>query len=380
MAVAGMCIPVGHAVNGVAGASKDVIARATIKTVGKEILKDQVFDYASGNITQYATKKWSLNQTESTLLNLGLSAGLDFGSDMVDQKIHGKPFTDGMSYEDAKRYNAYNRELEAGTHNPHPGMSVEDVGRWKLAEGKVNEHIAVSKVDTDAVLGVRIKELEVQRKLANGASAKAVVGEGSTVTNVKSSSLADDVLDTEIIMKPTAHKQTEFASTYEARLNQTPSIENKKVQFVGTRGESLAILKPPPDPALEKWLKDAGVDGILYSNAIPDFSPVSRAEVEIEYMLGSVGPNGNKARNLNFQQANAQLASMLNESPEMAKEFGFEAGNIKISDIEKYRIKNDLTWHELNDGKTLQLVPSDINITFGHLGGVGEINAGLFKK
>ncbi len=180
MAVAGMCIPVGHAVNGVAGASKDVIAKATIKTVGKEILKDQVFDYASGNITQYATEKWLLNRTESTLLNLGLSAGLDFGSDMVDQKIHGKPFTDGMSYEDAKRYNAYNRELEAGIHNPHPGMSVEDVGRWKLAEGKVNEHIAVSKVDTDAVLGVRLKELEIQRNLANGAGTKAVAGESGS--------------------------------------------------------------------------------------------------------------------------------------------------------------------------------------------------------
>lgn len=57
-----------------------------------------------------------------------------------------------------------------------------------------------------------------------------------------------------------------------------------------------------------------------------------------------------------------------------------EAGNIKVSDIEKYRVKNDLTWHELNDGRTVQLVPSEINSSFGHLGGVGEINAGIYKK
>lgn len=127
-------------------------------------------------------------------------------------------------------------------------------------------------------------------------------------------------------------------------------------------------------------LNEAGVDGILYRNAVPDFSPVSRAEVEIDYMLGGNGATGNKARDLNFQQANAKLAEKLNESPQLAQAFGMEAGNIKVSDIEKYRVKNDLTWHELNDGRTVQLVPSEINSSFGHLGGVGEINAGIYKK
>ncbi|MCX2822932.1 HNH endonuclease [Bacillus amyloliquefaciens] len=41
--------------------------------------------------------------------------------------------------------------------------------------------------------------------------------------------------------------------------------------------------------------------------------------------------------------------------------------------------KNKLTWHELNDVKTMQLVPTKINSEFGHLGGVGEINAGAFN-
>ena len=38
-----------------------------------------------------------------------------------------------------------------------------------------------------------------------------------------------------------------------------------------------------------------------------------------------------------------------------------------------------LTWHELNDVKTIQLVPTEVNGKFGHLGGVREINAGAFK-
>ena len=35
--------------------------------------------------------------------------------------------------------------------------------------------------------------------------------------------------------------------------------------------------------------------------------------------------------------------------------------------------------HELNDTKTMQLVPTEINATFGHLGGVGEINSGAYE-
>ena len=72
-------------------------------------------------------------------------------------------------------------------------------------------------------------------------------------------------------------------------------------------------------------------------------------------MLGGKGSMGNKARDLNFQQANSKLAEQLNNSPELAKSFGLEAGDINPKDIEKYRVKNNLTWHELNDTKTMQL-------------------------
>lgn len=59
------------------------------------------------------------------------------------------------------------------------------------------------------------------------------------------------------------------------------------------------------------------------------FKTTTRSRVrEIDYMLGGTGANGNKARDLNFQQANAKLAEQLNESPELEKAFGMEAGNI----------------------------------------------------
>ena len=179
---------------------------------------------------------------------------------------------------------------------------------------------------------------------------------------------------------PPTFKQEEFASAYEERRNQTPLTEkNKKVGFEGVRGESLCTLKPPPDHKLQKILDEAGINGIEYKNGVPDFSPVAKAQVEIDYMLGGKGAKGNTARDYNFKQANEKLAGQLNNSPELAKQFGMEAGGITAKDIEKYRVKNKLTWHELNDGVTIQLVPTEINAKFGHLGGVGEINAGAFE-
>ena len=48
------------------------------------------------------------------------------------------------------------------------------------------------------------------------------------------------------------------------------------------------------------------------------------------------------------------------------------------ADVSRYRQSNGLTWHELNDGKHMHLVPTEINAEFTHVGGVGEINAGAY--
>ncbi|WP_404900636.1 HNH endonuclease [Priestia filamentosa] len=179
---------------------------------------------------------------------------------------------------------------------------------------------------------------------------------------------------------PPAFKQTEFASSYKSRYNQTPAPSNGTVEFKGARGESLCILKPPPDSQLQKILDEAGIDGIQYKNAVPDFLPTAKAQLEIDYMVGGIGGKfGTKARAINFKQADQKLAEQLNNSPELANQFGMTSGKIKAGDIADYREEYQLTWHELNDVKTIQLVPSQINSKFGHLGGVGEINAGAFR-
>ena len=82
-------------------------------------------------------------------------------------------------------------------------------------------------------------------------------------------------------------------------------------------------------------------------------------------MVGGKDKMGTKAREVNFVQADRKLAEQLNSSQELAKKLGIESGEITEKDIRKFRKKNKFTWHELNDCKTMQLVPSKINNSFG---------------
>ncbi|MCL2179093.1 MAG: HNH endonuclease [Cystobacterineae bacterium] len=210
-------------------------------------------------------------------------------------------------------------------------------------------------------------------KVADGAKTADKAADGAKTADkaadtTKAGEKAADVA--KAVEVPPAFRQTEFASSYQSRINQTPSPSNTKVQFTGTRGESFCELKPPPDAKIKGILDEAGVEGIQYQRAVPDFSPVSKAQVEI--------PNMQASRTKNFAQADQALAKKLNESEELARGFGMEPGKVTIKNIENYRKQNKLTWHELNDTKNMQLVPTEINATFGHLGGVGEINAGAY--
>ena len=76
MTVAGMCVPVGQSINGVAGMGKDVLVKTAIKTIAKETVQDTISDKISGEITEFATEKLNLNEAWSTALNIGIGLGL----------------------------------------------------------------------------------------------------------------------------------------------------------------------------------------------------------------------------------------------------------------------------------------------------------------
>lgn len=253
--------------------------------------------------------------------------------------------------------------------------TLKNIGE-ELGKKEIPKRISMEQVSLAG--GPTLRQVVMEKQTIKEAYQKFALKD-SKVERVSGGSISKGTGNREAEVPP-AFRQTDFASSYETRLNQTPALENSKVKFDGIRGESKCILKPPPDRQLKQILDEVGIEGIQYKNAVPDFSPTAKAQVEINYMLGGKGTYGGKARRANFVQSDQKLADQINGSPELASQFGMESGKISARDIKKYREKNKLTWHELNDVKTMQLVPTKINSEFGHLGGVGEINAGAFKS
>ena len=146
---------------------------------------------------------------------------------------------------------------------------------------------------------------------------------------------------------------------YQNRLKQTP-VEGKKGHWSGDRGESDFILDEPiklPDGTV--------ITKITYQNAVPDFSPYALAEVKIPNMTDlRYGTGGN------FEQADTALA-------ELWTKMKYQNRTWTAADVEAFRTDYPykLTWHEMSNMESMQLVPFDVNNTFTHYGGVAEYNA-----
>ncbi|MDV7448544.1 HNH endonuclease, partial [Acinetobacter baumannii] len=140
-------------------------------------------------------------------------------------------------------------------------------------------------------------------------------------------------------------------STFEDRVKVTP-INNGV--WTGERGNSNFIFD---DPDIQVILPN----GIEYKNGYADFSPVALHEVRLNSIIST-------NRTANFRKADSMLAETL---------------GVKTKDIDKFRNEQKYTWHEVEDMRTLQLVPSFIHtspnqsmggvgVKYGHFGGVGE--------
>ena len=150
-------------------------------------------------------------------------------------------------------------------------------------------------------------------------------------------------------------KENSFFSAYEERLNQTPGEHSDLGKWDGERGESKFI---PNDSELKGILQKYGVDGISYENAIPNFSPVSESTVEIDNMTEN--------RAGNFRQCDEKCAKQWNKEEREGRT------DWVAREVALWRRENDYSWHERNNMKTCDLIPSKINACCGHLGGVSE--------
>ena len=156
-------------------------------------------------------------------------------------------------------------------------------------------------------------------------------------------------------------------STYEERLDHTPTMENPNGKWSDDRGESMFI---PTVDRVREILRNKGLEGINYKDGIPDFSPISEAKVTIQGMsqhrLSQMSENGERIVG-NYEKADIECAKAWNLEQRDGKE------DWTNKDVKKWRVANGYTWHEHNDMKTCYLVPTEAHDVCRHLGGVSEI-------
>lgn len=185
------------------------------------------------------------------------------------------------------------------------------------------------------------------REVNDNPDSKSDVNENKSETFEKNRQEALDNMESDLAPESDTEEadnvESKYASTYEERLQQTP-VNNG--HWDGERGESKFYSN---NEETNSYLREAGTDGIEYEDCIPDFSEVSKGDVKIDSM--------SEDRNKNFRQADQKLADEKGCSPR---------------EVAEWREQNGYTWHECNDKQTCQKIPSSVNKTFGHLGGVSE--------
>lgn len=150
--------------------------------------------------------------------------------------------------------------------------------------------------------------------------------------------------------------------------------------FLGDRGNSEFV--PISQRALET-MQQYGRCSVEYKNGYPDFSPFTEHETDWGKMKCIV-----EIPNMTQHRTNPKLESGARRPRGAGHDPIFEIGNyaqadnalamkfkdmgITGGDIEKYRTKNKLVWHECPDTATMMLVSQTIHEACPHSGGVSQ--------
>ena len=155
-------------------------------------------------------------------------------------------------------------------------------------------------------------------------------------------------------------------STYEERLAHVPKENTDRGIWEGERGESGYR---PADRETIEAMKERGVSEIPYQNAMVDFSGVAEATVEIDNMTERrLGRDGN------FEQCDTKLSEVWNKENHEGRD------DWTPRDVSDWRHENNYSWHERNDMRTCDLVPTKIHESCTHLGGVSECKKASQEK
>lgn len=157
------------------------------------------------------------------------------------------------------------------------------------------------------------------------------------------------------------HKYNTPYSSFNKRFDQTP-VDDEWGHWSGDRGESEYIYDRSKTIRIseDRYVTVEAGTKVTYRNCVPDFSPYQEAQVTIPSMTNS--------RSHNFNQADKALAELWTKTQ-------YNGRSWTAQQVKAYRTSNGLTWHEMNNMESMQLVPTEVNAGFGHLGGVAEYNA-----
>ena len=104
------------------------------------------------------------------------------------------------------------------------------------------------------------------------------------------------------------------------------------------------------NPEHKTWneiLNEYGIESIPFVDGYPDFSEVSKGQVEIDDFTEN--------RDANFAQADEKLAEQRGCTPQ---------------DVKDWRKAHGYTWNECEDCKTMQKVPTEVHGNVSHSGGI----------
>lgn len=172
-----------------------------------------------------------------------------------------------------------------------------------------------------------------------------------------------DVIETEIKKTIKIESGTIEKMDMKIRVERIGLLPRNGGEWSGEAGNS--DWKPDPDvepgdrngtnPEHKTWreiMDQYGFESISFHDGEPDFSEISKGDVEIDDFTDD--------RDSNFSQADEKLAEQKGCTPE---------------EVAKWREEHKYTWHECRDCKTMQKVPTEVHGNISHSGGVSEYNS-----
>jgi len=159
-----------------------------------------------------------------------------------------------------------------------------------------------------------------------------------------------------------------------------PNLPTENVgHFTGERGNSAFV---PSNQKAREAMRSFGADSVQYVNGYPDFSPFTvihddklgtvDGRVQIGHMTTArANPRYAYGRRTDGHAIDEDLGNFAQADNELAKALNLRNGTaLTGKDIQDMRKRNKLTWHEVEDGKTMHLVPTQIHAACPHSGGV----------